>query len=101
LEVDSVEPLVRRVSYSDRHMNSYGMSKRPRDPNKLAKLIVGIAIGETDDTISEEKKNPKARHGQAGGLKGGVSRAKALSPNQRRKIAVKAARARWKSGKDD
>lgn len=77
------------------------MAKRPRDPNQLAKLIVDIAVGEAEDTVSEEKKNPTPKRGQAGGLKGGASRAKTLSPGQRRKIAVKAARERWKSGKGD
>ena len=77
------------------------MAKRPRDPNQLAKLIVDIASGQAEDVISEEKKNPTPKRGQAGGLKGGKSRAKALSPSQRRKIAVKAAQARWKSGKGD
>jgi hypothetical protein len=77
------------------------MLKRPRDSNQLAKVIVDIAVGEVEDTVSGEKKHPKTKYGQAGGLKGGVSRAKALSPSQRRKIAVKAAQARWKSAKDD
>jgi hypothetical protein len=32
------------------------MSKRPRDPNQLAKLIVDIARGETEDGVSESKR---------------------------------------------
>jgi hypothetical protein len=32
------------------------MAKRPRDPNKLAKLIVDIATGEAEDTVSESKR---------------------------------------------
>ncbi len=73
------------------------MAKRPRDPNQLAKLIVDIATGQIEDTVSESKKNPSKRKGRAGGLKGGESRAKSLSADQRRKIAVKAALARWKT----
>ncbi len=76
------------------------MRKRPRDPNQLAKLIVDIATGEVEDTVSESKRHPPSR-GRAGGLKGGESRAKSLTPEQRRKIAVKAAQARWKPLKDD
>ena len=76
------------------------MPKRPRDPNQLAKQIVDIATGEAEDTVSESKRHPPKR-GRAGGLRGGKSRAKSLSPDQRRKIAVKAARARWKSQKAD
>ena len=77
------------------------MANRPRDPNQLAKLIVDIATGEVEDRVSREKKRTRHKRGHAGGLKGGVSRAKALSPDQRRKIAVKAAQARWKTEKDD
>ena len=42
-------------------------------------------------------KNPHAAAlGRLGGLKGGAARAAALSPKERREIAVKAARTRWK-----
>lgn len=42
-------------------------------------------------------KNPLAAEiGRLGGLKGGRARAKALSPQRRRDIARKAARARWR-----
>jgi hypothetical protein len=77
------------------------MTKRPRDPNQLAKLIVDIATGEAEDTVSEAKRHPQQVKGRSGGLKGGQSRAKSLSAEQRRKIAVKAAQARWKSEKAD
>jgi hypothetical protein len=71
------------------------MPKRPRDPNQLAKLIVDIATGEIEDTISSSKKQPK-RKGRAGGLKGGKARARHLTAEQRQDIAKLAARARWK-----
>jgi hypothetical protein len=70
------------------------MAKRPRDPNQLAKLIVDIATGELDDTVSESKKQPKHK-GRAGGLKGGIARAKKLSKERRASIASNAARSRW------
>ena len=73
--------------------------KRPRDPNQLAKLIVDIATGEVEDDLSETKKKPPKR-GRPGGLKGGTARSKSLSADQRKRIAVKAAQARWKSEKD-
>jgi len=69
------------------------MAKRPRDPNQLAKIIVDIATGETEDGISESKRRPK---GRAGGLKGGKARARRLGPRERHEIAKLAARARWK-----
>ena len=80
-------------------MPSRARKKRPRDPNQLAKLIVDIATGEAKDTVSESKRYPSKKRN--GGLRGGNARAKALSPEQRRKIAVKAARARWNAEKAD
>ncbi|MER9546044.1 histone H1 [Mesorhizobium sp. M0437] len=65
--------------------------KRPRDPNQLAKSIVDLATGEAED------KKPLAS-ARKGGLKGGASRAKALTPEQRSEIARAAASARWKKG---
>jgi len=70
------------------------MPKRPRDPNQLAKLIVDIATGETEDVASESKRHPSKR--RAGGLKGGKTRARTLTPDERHEIARLAARARWK-----
>ena len=34
------------------------MPQRPRDPNQLAKMIVDIATGEVEDTVSESKRHP-------------------------------------------
>jgi len=39
--------------------------------------------------------SPRAVAGRTGGLKGGPTRAKALSPERRKEIAVKASKARW------
>ncbi|MER8963612.1 hypothetical protein [Mesorhizobium sp. M0701] len=63
--------------------------KRPRDPNQLAKSIVDLATGETED------KKPLAS-ARKGGLIGGKARLKALTPEQRSEIARTAAAARWK-----
>lgn len=65
--------------------------KRPRDANQLAKLIVDLATGEANETPEPEK----AEGQQRGGLKGGRSRADALTPERRAEIAKKAAKARW------
>jgi hypothetical protein len=71
--------------------------KRPRDVSQLAKLIVDIATGETEDREPADGKNPAAvALGRLGGKKGGAARAKALSAEQRRKIAQKAAAVRWR-----
>jgi hypothetical protein len=66
--------------------------KRPRDPSQLAKLIVDIATGEAENDKPDP--NPK---GRAGGLKGGKARADAMSAEERKAAAEKAAKARWKS----
>jgi hypothetical protein len=71
------------------------MPKRPRDSNQLAKLIVDIATGEAEDTVSQSKRAKKPK-GRAGGLKGGKARARHLTPKERIEIAKIAARARWK-----
>jgi len=71
------------------------MTKRPRDPNQLAKQIVDIATGEIEDNVSAQKKRLE-RKGRAGGLKGGRARAKNLTPEKRKEIAKFAAEARWK-----
>lgn len=77
-------------------------SKRPRDPNQLAKFIVGVATGEAEDRkpIAEGRlKDPKAvARGQKGGQKGGQARAAALTPEQRAEAARLAAHARWRRG---
>lgn len=70
--------------------------KRPRDPNQLAKLIVGIATGEVDEKDPDEGKDPAAvKRGRAGGLKGGQARKNALPADRRSQIAKEAARKRW------
>lgn len=67
--------------------------KRPRDPLALAKLIGDIATGKT---IDDDGKDPKAvARGKLGGDKGGKARADKLTPAERKKIASKAAKARW------
>lgn len=62
--------------------------KRPADTVKAAILIARIATGE------EVEKLPKTRRAE-GGKVGGKARAEALSPQKRREIAKKAAKARW------
>jgi len=72
--------------------------KRPRDVNQLAKMVVDIAIGSQQDAAKSDS-NPMSALGRSGGLKGGISRAARLTPEERRNIAQRAATARWK--KDD
>ncbi len=49
----------------------------------------------------ERKKNPAAvALGKLGGFKGGHARAAALSPEERKEIAQRAAKARWAKAKE-
>jgi len=64
---------------------------------KNALRVVETATGERlHSAPPKHRKNPHAvALGRKGGLKGGAARARNLSPEQRRQIAVAAARARW------
>lgn len=66
--------------------------KRPRDPSQLAKFIVDLATGESE----ERELTPKEARASKGGAKGGPARAASLTPEQRSEIARVAAEARWK-----
>ena len=75
-------------------------SGRKQDINERAFSIVQKLTGQAPEEKSE--KNPAAvALGRCGGLKGGHARAKALSPEQRKESAAKAARARWGPPKDE
>lgn len=72
-------------------------SKRPRDTNQLAKLMVDILMGEVEDrgrTPEERGVDPAL----AMGKECGPARAASMAPERRAEIAKKAAAKRW--GKD-
>jgi len=81
-----------------------GKGKRPRDPNQLAKWIVDQSTSETPQR--EEVPAPAAPPvnlseymaaiGRKGGQIGGKRRLKTMTKEQRRKMAAKAAKARWR-----
>ena len=82
--------------------------KLPKDPNQLAYEIVRMSTEEPEPVQEEPKKerSPVSQYlseiGRKGGLKGGKARAEKLTPEQRKEIAKKAAKARWakiKAGK--
>lgn len=83
-----------------------GKGKRPRDPNQLAKWIVDQSTSEAPkpETLPAETvaapanlSEYMASIGRKGGQIGGKRRLKTMTKEQRRKVAAKAARARWKS----
>ena len=67
----------------------------------MAAGVVSATIAEAEAEPEEErKKNPHAGAlGKLGGSKGGKARGKNLSAEQRKEIAQKAARARWRKAK--
>lgn len=76
--------------------NRSSKPKRPRDPNQLAKKIVDLSVGYTEDENPDYGKNPAAMAlGRLGGLKGGKARARALTSERRSEIAKNAAMVRW------
>ena len=61
----------------------------------MAKIVESATEGKPKSEESD-KKNPHAvALGRLGGKKGGKARAKKLTPEQRKEIARKAAKARW------
>jgi hypothetical protein len=70
--------------------------KRPIDLNQLAVALVSEATDESAPEPVDDGKDPNAvALGRKGGLKGGKARAAALTAEQRKEIARKAAAARW------
>jgi hypothetical protein len=76
--------------------------KAPADYNANAARIVAIVTGQDLPKPAKPKKAPAPKKnphavalGRRGGKIGGKARAEALTPEERRSIAMKAARARW------
>ena len=81
-----------------------GKGKRPTDPNQLAKWIVDRSTGqqqpaETTPPAPANLSEYMAAIGRKGGLIGGKRRLKTMTKAQRRTVAAKAARTRWKKAK--
>lgn len=73
------------------------ISLMAKDPNEFARSVLDQVIAKHDPEASREQgKHPRAvALGLKGGAKGGHIRAQNLSPQKRRSIAQKAAKARW------
>jgi hypothetical protein len=67
--------------------------KRPADVIGNAVHVMKVLTGEADDAAPDDGKDPAAK---ALGAKGGVARAKAMTPERRAAIAQKAALSRWR-----
>ncbi len=74
-------------------MPNRSSKRQETDPNVRAFLTLRKII---EASAEQPPKDPLAVElGRRGGLKGGKARAEKLSPAKRRRIARKAARARW------
>ena len=75
---------------------STAKKKRPRDTNQLARAVVQEATGQAPPE-PEETRNPAAvALSKLWTSKGGKARAAKLSAAERKAIAKKAAKARWR-----
>lgn len=72
----------------------------PKDPNRLAYEIVRMSTEEYPPEEPKPKRSDISEYlaeiGRKGGLKGGKARAAKLSSEERKEIASKAAKKRWK-----
>lgn len=70
------------------------------DPNLFAKSVLDQIIAKHDpEAVAETGKDPKkVASGLKGGSRGGQIRAQNLPSQERKAIAKKAAKARWKKG---
>lgn len=66
-----------------------------KDENEAAFAALEDLLSRTEPEPKPEKNAAAVALGRLGGVKGGVARAKALSPRKRKQIASKAAQARW------
>ncbi len=82
-----------------------GKGKRPRDPNQLAKWVADRSRSETVEPEAVPITPPSdlsaymAAMGRKGGQIGGKRRLKTMTKEERRKVATKAAKTRWKKTK--
>lgn len=67
-------------------------AKRPADVTRNAVHVMRLATGQEE----EGGRDPGTEANRRGGLKGGKARAQKLSAEERKAIAEKAARSRWK-----
>lgn len=80
-----------------------GKGKRPRDPNQLAKWIVEQSTEEAQPAPAppSDLSAYMAAMGRKGGKVGGKRRLVTMTPEARKRVAAKAALARWGKPKKD
>ena len=73
-------------------------NKKAHDFSVTAFRVVQEATGQIECKPTKTKTFDAKALGHLGGLKGGKARAEKLTPERRKEIAQKAARARWSKG---
>jgi hypothetical protein len=73
--------------------------RRPKDVNQLAHHLVELSTQEEPTVLASSLSEYMAAMGRKGGRIGGKRRLKTMTAEERRKVAVKAAKARWKKTK--
>jgi hypothetical protein len=68
-------------------------------PRKDFTQIAFDVVQQATGAVVKPEESAKTKAGRKGGLKGGAARATALTPEQRKTIAKKAAAERWKTKK--
>jgi len=78
--------------------------KRPHDPNQLGKWVVEHSTAEPEPAPAvptpESLSAYMSAMGRKGGAIGGKRRLLTMTPEKRREVAAKAAKARWSARKD-
>ena len=81
-----------------------GKGKRPRDPNQLAKWVVERSTAEPEPAPAVPSPESLSAYmsamGRKGGAIGGKRRLLTMTPEKRREVAAKAAKARWGARKE-
>jgi hypothetical protein len=73
-------------------------SSRQPDPSEIARHVLDAVVPDAAPKPEKRVKNPAAvALGRLGGLKGGKARAAKLTAEQRKQIAVNAAKSRWRT----
>jgi hypothetical protein len=73
------------------------ISKKLKDPNQIAAAVVALSTAEEPPATDRETLSRiMAEMGRRGGKIGGKRRLETMSSSQRKKVAKKAAKARWK-----
>jgi hypothetical protein len=88
-----------RLAWHGANMPKRDKQKRPTDVNQLADHLVELSTESTPLSPPLNISEYMSEIGRKGGRIGGKRRLKTMTAAERKKVATKAARARWKNSK--